>query len=88
MAYDANQIDAAPILNSFLMLQANNNISNCLPSGATRAGSSSPCVPAFAASQIPILNAGVSAIDAAFVDNATVQGQLATTSNAAVAGRP
>ncbi|MFL6332092.1 MAG: carboxypeptidase regulatory-like domain-containing protein [Pyrinomonadaceae bacterium] len=83
MAYDANQIDAAPILGSFLMLQANNNIANCLPSGATRAGAPSPCVPAFAASQIPILNAGVAAINAAFVDNATVQGQLATTSNAA-----
>ncbi len=83
MAYDANQIDAAPILGSFLMLQANNDIANCLPSGATRAGASSPCVPAFPASQIPILNAGVSAINAAFVDNATVQGQLSRTSNAA-----
>ena len=83
MAYDINQIDAAPILDSFLKLQANNAAPNCLPSGATRAGAPAPCAPAFPASQIPLLAAGVSGINAAFVDSATVQGQLARTSNAA-----
>ncbi len=80
MAYDINQIDAAPILQSFLMLQANNNTNNCLPSGAPR-NAGTACAPAFAAAQIPLLNAGVSAINAAFVNSTTVQGQL--TSNAA-----
>ncbi len=83
MAYDLNQINADPILPSFLMLQANNNIANCLPSGATRAGAPVPCVPAFRASQIPLLAAGVSGINEAFVNSTTVQGQLAPTSNAA-----
>jgi hypothetical protein len=83
MAYNINQIDAAPILPSFLMLQANNNTANCLPSGTTRSGAPAPCVPAFTAAQIPLLAANVSGINAAFVDSATVQGQLSTTSNAA-----
>ncbi|MDT5294400.1 MAG: hypothetical protein QOJ76_1280 [Acidobacteriota bacterium] len=81
MAYDLNQIDGGPILPSFLRLQANNNAPNCLPSGATRSGSLAPCVAPFASSQISLLAAGVSAINAAFVDSSTVQGQL--TSNAA-----
>src|SRR5207302_9953780 len=51
MAYDANQINADSIVPSFLMLQANNNATNCLPSGATRDTTKPACVPVFAAAQ-------------------------------------
>ncbi|MCA1634210.1 MAG: TonB-dependent receptor, partial [Acidobacteria bacterium] len=87
MAYDINQIDAAPILSSFLMLQANNIATNCLPSGATRNTALPACVPAFASSQIPLLSAGVSTINAAFVNSSTVQSQLASNAAGAFAER-
>ncbi|HEV2859688.1 MAG TPA: carboxypeptidase regulatory-like domain-containing protein [Pyrinomonadaceae bacterium] len=87
MAYDINQIDAAPILGSFLRLQANNSTQNCLPSGATRDSSQPACVPAFTAAQIPLLAAGVSGINAAFVNSTTVQGQLANNAAGAFAER-
>jgi hypothetical protein len=86
-SYDINQIDAAPILPSFLMLQANNVAPNCLPSGATRDSSQPACVAPFPASQIPLLTAGVSGINAAFVNNSTVQGQLVTNAAGALAAR-
>src|SRR5439155_17932222 len=35
MAYDINQVNPNSIIPSFLMLQANNRATNCLPSGAT-----------------------------------------------------
>ena len=87
MAYNANQIDAAPILNSFLMLQANNAAPNCLPSGATRDAAQPACAAPFAASAIPLLSAGVTGINAAFVNNATVQGQLVNNAAGAFAER-
>ena len=79
MAYDINQIKVEPILQSFLMLQANNKATNCLPSGATRntAPGNPTCVPAFAASQIPLLANGTG-INATFVNSTTTQGELNT----------
>jgi hypothetical protein len=87
MAYDINQISADPILSSFRMLQANNAATNCLPSGASRSTSQPACVAPFAASQIPLLAAGVSAINAAFVDSSTVQGQLVSNAAGSLAAR-
>jgi carboxypeptidase family protein/TonB-dependent receptor-like protein len=78
MAYDINQIRVDPILQSFLMLQANNRTTNCLPSGATRDNTKPACVPAFTSTQIPLLAAGVSAISATFVNSSTTQGELNT----------
>ncbi len=86
-AYDINEITADAILPSFLMLQANNNATNCLPSGTTRDTSKPACVPPFQASQIPLLAANVSGINASFVNSSTVQGQLATNAAGAFAGR-
>jgi hypothetical protein len=76
MAYDINQIKVEPILDSFLRLQANNRLANCLPSGATRPNAPGPCVPAFTAAQIPLLAANVTGINAAFVNSTTTQGEL------------
>jgi hypothetical protein len=87
MAYDINQINADPILGSFLRLQANNERANCLPSGASRSTSQPACVPAFTAAQIPLLTAGVSGINAAFVNSTTVQSQLASNAAGAFAER-
>ena len=78
MAYDANQIRVEPIVPSFAMMQANNAATNCLPSGATRDVSKPACVPVFPASQIPLLAAGVSGINATFVNSTTTQGELTT----------
>src|SRR5262249_39308422 len=74
MAYDANQIRVEPIVPSFAMMQANNAAANCLPSGATRDPTKPPCVPVFNASQIPLLAAGVTGINAGFVNSSTTQG--------------
>ncbi len=76
MAYDANQINADSIIPSFLMLQANNNATNCLPSGATRDTTKPACVPVFTSTQIPLLAAGVTSINASFVNSTTSQGDL------------
>ncbi len=76
MAYDINQIRVEPILESFLKLQANNKLANCLPSGATRPSAPGPCVPAFTAAQIPLLAASVTGINATFVNSTTTQGEL------------
>ncbi|HZE72082.1 MAG TPA: TonB-dependent receptor [Pyrinomonadaceae bacterium] len=76
MAYDINQINADAIVPSFLMLQANNGATNCLPSGATRDTTKPPCVPFFTPSQIPLLAAGVTGINATFVNSTASQGEL------------
>lgn len=76
MAYDINQINANAIVPSFLMLQANNVATNCLPSGATRDTTKPACVPVFPASQIPLLAAGVTGINATFVNSTTSQSDL------------
>ena len=78
MAYDINQINPGPILSSFLMLRANERLANCLPSGAARFPSdpTKPCVPAFTSAQIPLLAAGVSGINASFVNSTTSQGEF------------
>src|SRR5262249_22435979 len=89
MAYDANQIRVEPIVPSFFMLQANNSAPNCLPSGATRDTTTPgkpPCVPVFPASQIPLLAAGVTGINAAFVNSTNTQGEL-TTNNVGMLAR-
>jgi len=78
MAYDANQIRVEPLVPSFAMMQANNSATNCLPSGATRDTTKPACVPVFPASQIPLLAAGVSGINAAFVNSTNTQGELTT----------
>src|SRR5215813_215193 len=78
MAYDANQIRVEPLVPSFAMMQANNSATNCLPSGATRDATKPACVPVFPASQIPLLAAGVSGINATFVNSTTTQGELTT----------
>jgi len=87
MAYDANQINADSIVPSFLMLQANNNATNCLPSGATRDTTKPACVPVFAAAQIPLLAAGVTGINATFVNSSTTQGELTINSAGSLARR-
>jgi hypothetical protein len=56
MAYDANQINSDSIIPSFLMLQANNRATNCLPTGATKDTTKPACVPVFTATQIPLFN--------------------------------
>ena len=76
MAYDINQINANAIVPSFLMLQANNRATNCLPSGATRDTTKPACVPVFAAAQIPLLAAGVTGINTSFVNSTTTQNEL------------
>ena len=75
MAYDINQIKVEPILSSFLMMQANNRATNCLPSGATRDTTKPACVPVFLSTQIPMLAPGTG-ISPSFVDSATTQGEL------------
>ncbi|MFN2493872.1 MAG: carboxypeptidase regulatory-like domain-containing protein [Pyrinomonadaceae bacterium] len=87
MAYDANQINATAIVPSFLMLQANNRATNCLPSGATRDTTKPACVPVFTASQIPLLAAGVTGINATFANSTTTQNELDINSAGAFARR-
>lgn len=72
-AYDINQIDSAPILSSFLMMRQNRR-NGCNSDGTPRTGAT--CVNPIPASQIPILNAGVAAINAAFVNGTNVSGDL------------
>ena len=82
MAYDANQINSDSIVPSFLMLQANNHATNCLPSGATKDTTKPACVPIFASTQIPLIGQlqtqGGLSLSAAtnFVDSTTSQGDL------------
>ena len=82
MAYDANQINSDSIVPSFLMLQANNHATNCLPSGATKDTTKPACVPVFTSAQIPLIallqtQGGLSASAAAsFVNSSTSQGDL------------
>ncbi len=87
MARDINQINANAIVPSFLMLQANNRATNCLPSGATRDATKPACVPVFTASQIPLLAAGVTGITATFVNSTTTQGELDINSAGSLARR-
>jgi len=75
MAYDINQINPGSLIPSFLMLRANERLPNCLPSGAQRP-SQPVCVPAFTAAQIPLLAAGVTGINASFVNSSTSQGEF------------
>src|SRR5215212_4470610 len=58
MAYDINQVNPDSIIPSFLQLQANQRLANCLPSGAARfpTDPSRPCTPAFTAAQIPLIS--------------------------------
>jgi hypothetical protein len=84
MAYDINQVNPDSIIPSFVMLQANQRLANCLPSGAPRfpTDPTKPCAPAFTASQIPLIGqlqaqgglTNASAIS--FVNSATSQGEL------------
>lgn len=84
MAYDINQVNPDKIIPSFLLLQANQRIPNCLPSGAPRFPSdpTRPCTPAFTSAQIPLIGqlqtqGGLSSTAAAsFVNSTTSQTEL------------
>ncbi|HKG79212.1 MAG TPA: hypothetical protein VKA78_07330, partial [Pyrinomonadaceae bacterium] len=84
MAYDINQVNPDKIIPSFLQLQANQRLANCLPSGAPRfpTDATKPCTPAFTSTQIPLINqlqtqGGLSSAAAAsFVNSVTSQGEL------------
>src|SRR5256886_14577403 len=82
MAYDATQINSDSIVPSFLMLQANNHATNCLPSGATRDTTKPACVPIFTSAQIPLIaqlqtQGGLSAAaTATFVNSTTTINNL------------
>jgi hypothetical protein len=84
MAYDINQTNPDSIIPSFLLLQANERLPNCLPSGAARfpTDPARPCTPAFTSAQIPLISqlqgaGGLSATaTASFVNSATSQTEL------------
>lgn len=72
-AYNANQIDSAPILDSFLMMRQNRR-NGCNSDGTPRTGAT--CVNPIPAAQIPLLAAGVTGVNAAFVNGTNVVGDL------------
>jgi hypothetical protein len=72
-AYDINQLDSGPILNSFLMMRQNRR-NGCNSDGTPRTGAT--CVNPIPASQIPLLAANVAGINAAFVNGTNVVGDL------------
>src|SRR5262249_38320055 len=77
-AYDLNQIDAAPILGSFKIMQQNVS-NNCLPDGS---GTLDPTKPAcYNPQTVPLVTSGV--LKASFVNSSTTLSDLATTANAA-----
>jgi hypothetical protein len=84
MAYDINQVNPDKIIPSFLLLQANQRLPNCLPSGAPRfpTDPTRPCTPAFTSTQIPLIGqlqtqGGLSSTAAAsFVNSTTSQTEL------------
>jgi carboxypeptidase family protein/TonB-dependent receptor-like protein len=84
MAYDINQVNPDSIIPSFLMLQANQRLPNCLPNGTARfpTDPARPCTPAFTSAQIPLINqlqtqGGLSSTATAnFVNSTTSQAEL------------
>ncbi|MBI3210185.1 MAG: carboxypeptidase regulatory-like domain-containing protein [Candidatus Solibacter usitatus] len=80
-SWDANQIDAKPILPSFLAMQKNVAIgAGCRPDGTLANGS--PCA---GASPVPLLQQGIA--NAAFVNSAATQTDLSQNAAGNFAGR-
>lgn len=75
-SYDANQVNAEPILPSFLAMQKNLSISGCRADGTMASGS--PCI---GASAVPLIQQGI--ITSAFANSATSASELSITQNAA-----
>lgn len=76
-AYDINQINADPILPSFLIMQQN------VAKGCTAAGTG--CPSGVTGTTVPIVASGV--VNAAFVNSSTVAGQLANNAAGSFAAR-
>src|SRR5205085_8309073 len=76
-AYDINQINADPILPSFLIMQQN------VAKGCTAAGTG--CPSGVTGATVPIVASG--AVNAAFVNSSTVAGQLSNNAAGAFAAR-
>lgn len=78
--YDANQIDAAPILPSFFALQQNARIPGCRPDGTTASGAACP-----GAVAVPLVQQGI--VNAAFVNSAASTTDLPNNAAGNMAGR-
>ncbi|MEO8596626.1 MAG: TonB-dependent receptor [Candidatus Solibacter sp.] len=78
--WDANQIDSAPILPSFLAMQKNVAISGCRPDGTLASGSA--CA---GATTVPIVQQGL--VTSAFVNSATSITDLSQNGAGNMAGR-
>ncbi len=80
-SWDANQIDATPILPSFLAMQRNFNLGGgCRPDGTLANGSSCP-----GAAAVPILQQGI--VNSTFVNSSTTQTDLSQNGAGNFAGR-
>lgn len=79
-SWDMNQIDAAPILPSFLAMQRNAGISGCRPDGTMASGA--PCPGAV---PVPLLQQGIT--NAAFVNSSATVTDLAQNAAGNFAGR-
>ena len=89
MAYNINQINADPIIPSFLLMRENVR-NGCLPAGNGAIDATvSPCVNPITSANIPLVAqltaAGLNAVT--FVNNTTVQGQLRDNAAGALAER-
>lgn len=79
-SWDANQIDAKPILPSFLAMQKNTAIAGCRPDGTLASGSACP-----GANAVPLIQQGI--INAAFANSATTLTDLSQNGAGNFAGR-
>ncbi len=79
-AWDANQIDSAPILPSFLAMQRNAAIANCRPDGTLASGAACP-----GASPVPLIQQGL--ITSAFANTSLTQTDLSQNAAGNMAGR-
>lgn len=84
--YDINQINADPILPSFLLMQQNVR-NNCLPDGSGNLSSTQtvPCVNPVRATAIPLLNSGI--ISSSFSNSSTSVSDLILNGAGNYAGR-
>ncbi len=79
-AWDMNQIDAAPILPSFLALQRNSALSGCRPDGTLTNGAACP-----GSSPVPLLQQGI--VTPAFVNATATLTDLSQNAAGTFAGR-
>ncbi|MDQ6652607.1 MAG: TonB-dependent receptor, partial [Acidobacteriota bacterium] len=87
MAYNINQINADPLIPSFLLLRQNVR-NGCNPNGVGALDATvAPCVNPIPASQIPLLAANTPGITGTFVNSSTVVDQLRTNAAGAFAER-